>query len=321
MKPGVDLACTAVLPQALAVANKVSATALSVARPETISTKAISGAGLKKCRPARRAGRFSAAPARSPNCSTAIRRWPADWAASALSLPFSASLANWARMPSTALAAAPGRLSSSLTTWPACAATWAMPAPMAPVPTTAMMACWDRGAWLTRSLSGEFRCAFFHEGLDALGIVRAPAQLAHEAAFEGQLLLQGVARRGMHGLAGTDQRLGRHHRQLLGQRIDTRRKIGVLGAFPDQPPFGGLFGRQLVGEQGQAHGAGHADALRQEPGATGIRNQADLGEGLQEGSGLGRNHQVTGQRHRGASTGGNAIDRSNGRHTDRKSVV
>ena len=62
MKPGVDLACTGVLPQAAAVANKVSATAGSVASPETISTSAISGAGLKKCRPARRSGRLSAAP-------------------------------------------------------------------------------------------------------------------------------------------------------------------------------------------------------------------------------------------------------------------
>jgi hypothetical protein len=39
-----------------------AATALSVARPETTSTSAISGAGLKKCRPARRSGRCSAEP-------------------------------------------------------------------------------------------------------------------------------------------------------------------------------------------------------------------------------------------------------------------
>ncbi len=62
MKPGVDLACTGVLPQAAAVANKVLATSRSVAKPDTTSTSAISGAGLKKCSPARRCGFLSAAP-------------------------------------------------------------------------------------------------------------------------------------------------------------------------------------------------------------------------------------------------------------------
>src|SRR5574343_1978816 len=102
-----------------------------------------------------------------------------------------------------------------------------MPAPMAPVPTTAITDCWDRGAWLTISLSGEIRRTLFHESLHAFGVIRAPAQFAHEAAFEGQLLLQRVARRGMHGLAGTYQRLGRHHRQLLGERIDAAGKLGI----------------------------------------------------------------------------------------------
>ena len=58
MKPGVEVACTGVLPHAAAVANSVSATAGSVASPRTISTSGISGAGLKKCRPATRPGCF-----------------------------------------------------------------------------------------------------------------------------------------------------------------------------------------------------------------------------------------------------------------------
>ena len=41
MKPGVDLACTGVLPQAGAVAYKVPATSGAVARPDTTSTSAI----------------------------------------------------------------------------------------------------------------------------------------------------------------------------------------------------------------------------------------------------------------------------------------
>jgi hypothetical protein len=56
MKPGVDLAWTGVLPHAAAVANSVAATVGLVASPETTSTSAISGAGLKKCSPASRSG-------------------------------------------------------------------------------------------------------------------------------------------------------------------------------------------------------------------------------------------------------------------------
>ncbi|MCY1451179.1 hypothetical protein D9M71_680340 [compost metagenome] len=56
MKPGVDLVYTGCLPQALAVSYRLSARAGSLARPETISTSAISGAGLKKCMPITRPG-------------------------------------------------------------------------------------------------------------------------------------------------------------------------------------------------------------------------------------------------------------------------
>ena len=57
MKPGVDLACTGVLPQPAAMANTVSASAGSVAAPLTTSTSAMAGTGLKKCIPTSRSGR------------------------------------------------------------------------------------------------------------------------------------------------------------------------------------------------------------------------------------------------------------------------
>ena len=57
MNPGVDAACTGVLPHAAAVAATVAATSGSVARPETTSTSGISGTGLKKCMPTMRPGR------------------------------------------------------------------------------------------------------------------------------------------------------------------------------------------------------------------------------------------------------------------------
>ncbi len=65
MKPGVDAACTGVLPQAPAVAAIVAATAGSVARPDTTSTSGISGTGLKKCMPTIR-------PGRSMPCASAV---------------------------------------------------------------------------------------------------------------------------------------------------------------------------------------------------------------------------------------------------------
>ena len=57
IKPGVERACTATLPQTLHSAKIASATAGEVCRPETTSTSFISGTGLKKCMPTRRCGR------------------------------------------------------------------------------------------------------------------------------------------------------------------------------------------------------------------------------------------------------------------------
>ena len=62
MKPGVDLARTGALPQAVEVSIKVSAASGDVASPVITSTRAISGAGLKKCMPTSRSGRASAPP-------------------------------------------------------------------------------------------------------------------------------------------------------------------------------------------------------------------------------------------------------------------
>ena len=59
MKPGVDFACTGVLPQPLASSKIASATARPVRSPDTTSTSFISGTGLKKCMPTRRPGCFS----------------------------------------------------------------------------------------------------------------------------------------------------------------------------------------------------------------------------------------------------------------------
>src|ERR687897_92327 len=56
MNPGVDAHRTGVLPQARAVSVSVRRTASLLAAPATTSTRGSTGAGLKKCRPATRAG-------------------------------------------------------------------------------------------------------------------------------------------------------------------------------------------------------------------------------------------------------------------------
>ncbi len=78
-----------------------------------------------------------AASATSASVAAPRRRALAAAASAALMRSFSTSLANTLPMSASALATASGRVSYSLTVWPATAATWAMPAPMAPLPTTA----------------------------------------------------------------------------------------------------------------------------------------------------------------------------------------
>ncbi|MNP00959.1 hypothetical protein D3C76_927580 [compost metagenome] len=58
MKPGVERVYTGFLPHAAASACRPLAMAGSVSSPQTISTSAISGAGLKKCMPITRRGCF-----------------------------------------------------------------------------------------------------------------------------------------------------------------------------------------------------------------------------------------------------------------------
>ena len=74
-------------------------------------------------------------PARSARSAAGFRR--AFWAlaASAPMRPFSTSLSHCVLTASRALVTASGWVSNSSTVLPACAAIWAMPRPMAPVPT------------------------------------------------------------------------------------------------------------------------------------------------------------------------------------------
>src|SRR6267378_2995715 len=77
--------------------------------------------------------------ARASRESVMTRFASARATASRSSRPFSASLASCPEMESFASRAAPGRLSWSSARMPACAAIWAMPRPMTPVPITAKL--------------------------------------------------------------------------------------------------------------------------------------------------------------------------------------
>src|SRR5690606_25471472 len=118
-------------------------------------------------------------------------------------------------MPAMAWAAAPGRASCRRTGCPASAATWAMPAPMVPAPTTATIVLGSRAAM--RSFPREPGGPFFQEGGDAFRVVVPPAQLAHDAGFHRKLLLQRVRGGGVHRLARAHQCAGRRLGQLRGQ--------------------------------------------------------------------------------------------------------
>ncbi|MNS24824.1 hypothetical protein D3C72_567000 [compost metagenome] len=75
----------------------------------------------------------------------------------------------------------------------------------------------------------------------------------------------------------------------------------------------GLFGAQALAQHGQGLGASHADQAGQGPGAAGIRDQADLAEGLDEAGRAGRQHQVAGQRDVGTGAGSHAVHRADHR--------
>ena len=62
-----------------------------------------------------------------------------------------------------------------------------------------------------------------------------------------------------------------------------RGEVGVGDGLPDHAPVGGRRARDRLGEEGGAHRAGEADLARQPVGAAGVGDQADAGEGLEEG--------------------------------------
>src|SRR5664280_997974 len=97
-------------------------------------------------------------PAASSSHGTATMRAATALASAASSLPLAARPSSVEASLATAAAAAPSRASKSLTRWPACAATWAMPAPMMPAPTTKTVVSRPRSRAMSMPEEMKKRC-------------------------------------------------------------------------------------------------------------------------------------------------------------------
>ena len=102
---------------------------------------------------------------------------------------------------------------------------------------------------------------------------------------------------------------------------DLRLELVVVDALPDQSPSLGLLGRQRLGQHGEAARARRADQARQHPGAAGVGDEADPGEGLQEAGAAGGVDEVAGERDVGGGAGGDAVDRRDDRLLQRGDLL
>src|SRR5450830_358605 len=197
-------------------------------------------------------------------------------------------------MSAMALAAAPSRVSNRTTGWPALAAVWAMPAPMAPLPITATTLLVS-SAWAICLLSLEVGGALADEGGHAFLVVVAVAQLTHHLPFQLQLLRQGVGGTGLERLFRKSEALGGRRRKMRGHCHRFSHQLIVVHALPDQAPLLRLFGAEFFAQHGQSGGAGLADQAGQVVRAARVGDQAQLAEGFDETGRAGRQHDVAGQ--------------------------
>src|SRR5580692_2790936 len=107
--------------------------------------------------------------------------------APAVSFPFSTSLPSDAVMPSRAFADAPALASLSTTRCPAAAATCAIPAPIAPAPTTPTITFDPPLAVISLSAAREVRLPLLEKRLHALGVIGALPRFALDLLFVVEL--------------------------------------------------------------------------------------------------------------------------------------
>src|SRR4029077_12375742 len=130
----------------------------------------------------------------------------------------------------------------------------------------------------TGSVTAETRRALGGKGGDALGVVLRAAELALVVALDVELCGERAPQAFVDGLLGTRQTAGGGGGKVSRQVLDDAGKLGVLDAAPDQAPVRRLLRGELVAEEGESQRAGRPHEARQEPGAAGIRHQAEPGE-------------------------------------------
>src|SRR5262249_45733211 len=148
-------------------------------------------------------------------------------------------------------AVAPATASARTTRWPAAAATWAIPVPIAPAPTTPTV---------TESLSTclsalERRLPFFEECMNSFRVVLGASGLPLQLLLEIQLLLQVEAKGAIEATFRKSEAARRHGGELsrnAGRRFE---QIFRLGDHVHEPPVARLFRRHLLGEHGHHAGA------------------------------------------------------------------
>ncbi len=129
-----------------------------------------------------------------------------------------------------------------------------------------------------RLISLELRRTLFHERIDAFTVVVRCCRVRACSRAPGCSCCSSV----LDGLAYSACLV--HARPLVGAVAKCRAMASLprhsassVDAFPDQAPaFRAFSALQLVAQQRQAHGARGAEQARQEVGAAGIRDQAEL---------------------------------------------
>ena len=162
-------------------------------------------------------------------------------------------------------------------------------------------------------LRPEVRRALLQEGRNALDVLVRLAGLPLKVALEIELRVEAVGRRGGEGALHQPERVRRPGREPGRDLVRLAHELVVVDGALDHAPGLRLLGADRVGEHHQRAGARLADEARQEPGAAGIRDEADPGEGLQEPRRSRRQHDVAGEREVGAGAGRDAVDRADDR--------
>src|ERR1043166_6093577 len=286
MKPGVSAARTVVLPHRSIRARGVAAVPGAVVSPGTISTSGSTGAGLKKWAPITRPG---AAPA------------------AASSPPFSPSRASRFSSSAFACSRASARASVTSTRCPAAAATWAMPLPMAPAPSTpAVTSRVSVGGGPEGALTSpacEYGLPLLEERPDSFGVVGGPPGEPLVFGFHLELRFEGARRARVEHFLGERERAGGLGGKLRGEPEPRRFEAVRRADLVDHAELLRAPGRELLPEQHERRGLRRAREARQEEGAAGVRHQPDPDKGLDERRLLHGHDDVAGEREIGARPG------------------